>query len=106
MEDSPEYIQKKRPSYFKPLFYSFLISLTVAALSIFIYDRYFALKVVAFDISGFVSQQKKQFYAGKITEAERLRSLDRVDAARDIQNKSTLILNGNAVIRNAKFIEP
>ncbi len=90
----------------KPVFLFFLINVLVTAASIYIYDRYFAQKIVAFDRNGYREQQKKLFFAGKITEDELFLSLDRVEEIMRQESGNTVILNAEAVIRNGKFIKP
>lgn len=107
MEDRVEYrATMKSLSTMRLVALIVLISMLASTASLIIYDRFFALKIVAFDITGFITSQKKQFYEGKITETELLRSLDEVDELLNRENKTTLILNSNAVIRNAKLIKP
>jgi hypothetical protein len=91
---------------FKTGLFLLVLNLFVSAATVCVYDRYFAQKVVAFDIRGYMADQKKLFYAGKITEEELLKSLDRLDDFLRFESGNTLILNGDAVIKNAKFIKP
>lgn len=107
MEDSPEYKATPRTGLtFKSFFLVVLVNIIMSSASLYVYDRYFAQKVVAFDIKGYIAEQKKLFYKGKITEDELLSGLDKVDAFLMKESKNTLILNGEAVIKNAKFIKP
>jgi hypothetical protein len=89
-----------------PVIYAILLNLIVSATTVFIYDQYFAQKVVVFDRNGYRDQQKKLFFAGKITEEELFMSLDRVEELMRRENANTVILNAEAVIRNGKFIKP
>jgi hypothetical protein len=78
----------------------------VSAGTVCVYDRLFGVRIKAFDIRGYMADQKKRFYAGKITEEELLNSLDRVEEVLNRESRNTLILNGDAVIRNGQFIKP
>lgn len=99
--------QEKGPGLtFKNVMLFIILNLLVSIASIFVYDHFFSQKVMAFDISGYMAEQKRLFFAGKITEEELLKSLDRVDERLRQESKKTLILNGNAVIKNGKYIKP
>lgn len=103
MEDN----QEKRPMLtFNGVMLIILLNLLMSIASICVYDRFFSQKVMAFDISGYMAEQKRLFFAGKITEEELLRTLDRVDERLRQESKRTLILNGSAVIKNGKYIKP
>ena len=99
--------KEKRPGLtFKSVMWIILLNLFVSIASICVYDRFFSQKVMAFDISGYMAEQKRLFFAGKITEEELLKSLDRVDERLRQESKNTLILNGNAIIKNGQYIKP
>jgi len=102
-EDRPVYTKKID---YKTVLVLLVLNILVSVATVLIYDRYVAQKIVAFDIRGYMTSQKKLFYAGKIGEDELLKSLDRLDGLLRDENKNTLILNGDAVIKNAKFIKP
>jgi len=103
MEDN----QEKRPGLtFKNVMMILLLNILMTIASISVYDHFFSQKVMAFDISGYMAEQKRLFFAGKITEEELLRTLDRVDERLRQESKRTLILNGSAVIKNGKYIKP
>ncbi len=107
MEIKSEYKPASRLGLsFRSVLIVLLLNVLVSSVSVYVYDRFFSLKVVAFDVRGYMAGQKKLFYEGKITEEELLGGLDRLDAILKQENKNTLILNGDAVIKNAKFIQP
>jgi hypothetical protein len=96
----------RKKAAFKTVLFLLLLNVLVSMTTIYVYDRSFAQKVVAFDIRGYMADQKKLFYAGKITEDELLKSLDTLDDFLRRESRNTLILNGDAVVKNAKFIKP
>ena len=83
-----------------------LINAVVSTATVYVYDRYFALKIKAFDMRGFMARQKTEFYGGKITEDELLGSLNRLDDMLKKEKKNTVILNSDAVMKNGQFIQP
>jgi hypothetical protein len=103
MENNKE---KRSGLTFKSVMLIILLNLLVSIASICVYDRLFSQKVMAFDISGYMAEQKRLFFAGKITEEELLKSLDRVDQRLRQESKKTLILNGNSIIKNGQYIKP
>jgi hypothetical protein len=107
MEAAMENNNKKRPGLtLKSILLIFILNILMTIAAISVYDRFFSQKVMAFDISGYMAEQKRLFFAGKITEEELLRTLDRVDERLRQESKRTLILNGSAVIKNGKYIKP
>jgi hypothetical protein len=105
MENKVEKGPEARKSGWNQLFIIVTLSLLTSIGTVYIYDQYLDQKIVAFDIRGYMADQKKLFYAGKITEEELLSSLDRLDEFLKKESKKTIILNGDAVIKNAKFLK-
>jgi len=107
METSPEY-KSERVQLLSlwSMILIVLLNVVVSLSTVCIYDRYYAQKIKAFDIRGFMADQKKQFYGGKITEDELLKSLDMLDDILKKERKNTIILNNDAVIKNGEFIKP
>lgn len=105
MEEMMEDSGKKRGILFR-IGICMLLNIMVSAAALFVYDQYFAQKIVAFDRNGYREEQKRLYFSGKITEQELFQSLDRVDEIMRQESGNTIILNAEAVIRNARFIEP
>jgi hypothetical protein len=59
---------------------SLLIALITSFASLYSYDRWFALKIVAVDIRGYIAQQRDSYLAGKMTEDELKRSFYRLES--------------------------
>lgn len=83
----------------------FLICALTSASLIFIYDRFFAQKVVAFDLKEYLEKQRNEFVNGKLDEAEFKRRMDELERVLLSVPKRKVILMGDAVIRNADRIE-
>ena len=89
--------QSVRPGYLEVL----LIALVVAGVSLFAYDRWFAPRVVAFDLKGYLRTQQALLANGEITEAQWQQRLDRLEQVflelppnRTILLKEVVLKNG------------
>ena len=67
--------QSVPPGYLEVL----LIALVVAGITLFAYDRWFAPRVVAFDLKGYLRTQQALLASGEITEAQWQQGLDRLE---------------------------
>ena len=93
-------IEKKR----FPWFLAAIISILCSVLSVFVYDRYFAQKVVTFDLKGFIGEQRDLYLAGKLTDEQFKANLDNIEAIMKGIPKRKVVLMGDAVIRNAEVV--
>ena len=89
--------QSVRPGYLEVL----LIVLAVTFIALFAYDRWFAPRVVAFDLKGYLRTQQALLANGEITEAQWQQGLDRLEQVflelppnRTILLKEVVLKNG------------
>jgi hypothetical protein len=82
------------------------INLFLTSGGICIYDRFFAQKVVALDIKGYLVQQRDLYLTHKIDEKQFEKNLDALDAAVKRTPKNKIIVMGDAVVRPAEVITP
>jgi len=82
------------------------ISLLISALSVFVYDRFFAQKVVAIDIHGYVAKQKELYVGGKLSDTELEQNLERIKGAITKIPKNKVVIVGDVVLKNAEVISP
>ena len=89
-----------------PWLMAFLISVVISASTILIYDRYFATRIAAVDIKGFIAAQRDLYVQGKISEEQLRQNIEALD--RTIENipVNVVVIMGDAVVRNAKVIKP
>ena len=81
--------QSVRPDYLEVV----LIALVVAGVSLFAYDRWFAPRVVAFDLKGYLRTQQALLANGEITEAQWQQRLDRLEQVfRELPPNRTILL--------------
>lgn len=93
----------KSPSWLAVAAVSVLISMAVSMGSIYVYDRFYAQKIVSVDIKGFIAQQKALYLAGKLTDAQFRANVDKMVAAVKAIPKNRMAIMGDAVIKNAQI---
>ena len=90
--------QSVRPDYLEVV----LIALVVAGVSLFAYDRWFAPRVVAFDLKGYLRTQQALLGSGEITEAQWQQRLDRLEQVfRELPPNRTTLLK-EVVLKNGR----
>ena len=87
-------------------FLTALVSIAMAALAIFVYDRYFTQKIVSLDIKGFIAEQRDLYLAGKINDEQFRASLDRLEAKVKSIPGNQVVIMGDAVVKNAEIVKP
>ena len=90
--------QSVRPGYLEVL----LIALVVAGVSLFAYDRWFAPRMVAFDLKGYRRTQQALLANGEITEAQWQQGLDRLEQVFREQPPNHTILLKEVVLKNGR----
>ena len=87
--------QSVRPGYLEVL----LIALAVTCITLFAYDRWFAPRVVAFELKGYLRTQKALLANGEITEAQWQQGLDRLEQVFREQPPNHTILLKEVVLK-------
>jgi len=82
------------------------ISLASSAASIVVYDRYFATRIVAVDVKGFIAAQRDLFVQGKIDDDQLRKNIESLEKAIEGIPSNEVVIMGDAVVRNAKTIRP
>ena len=91
-------MQSVKPGYLEML----LIALAVAGVSLFIYDRWFVPRVVAFDLKGYLRTQQALLANGEITEAQWQQGLDQLEQVFRAQPPNRTILLKEVVLKNGR----
>ena len=81
-----------------------IVNIIVSIVTVSLYDRYYARRVAFIDIRGYMLDRKKLFLAGSISEKQFTESVDEVEKALLKTDKRTVVLLGDAVVRNAEKI--
>ena len=82
------------------------VSLGASFATIIGYDRWYAQKVVAVDIKGYIAQQRDNYLNGKINDDELKKSFDRLETVITAIPKNRVVIMGDAVVRNAETVNP
>jgi len=83
-----------------------IVSLFSSAVSVFVYDRFYAQKVAAIDIKGYLAEQKDLYTAGKLTDDQFEAKLDTLEALVDSVPKNKALITGDVAVRNIEIIKP
>lgn len=83
-----------------------IVSASVSLATVVGYDRWYAQKVVAVDIKGYIAQQRDSYLAGKLNDDELKRSFDRLETVITAIPKNRVVIMGDAVVRNAETVKP
>ena len=95
-------VAKERPSTTPGYLEVVLITLVVAGVSLFAYDRWFVDRVVAFDLKGYLRAQQALLASGEITEAQWQQGLDRLEQVFRAQPPNRTILLKEVVLKNGR----
>ena len=95
-------VAKERPSTTPGYLEVVLITLVVAGVSLFIYDRWFVDRVVAFDLKGYLRTQQALLASGEITETQWQQGLDRLEQVFRAQPPNHTILLKEVVLKNGR----
>jgi len=76
----PKEQPKRQPGTMALIGACLVVSLGASLATIAGYDRWYAQKVVSVDIKGYISQQRDNYLAGKLSDEELRKSFDRLEA--------------------------
>lgn len=102
----PTQLPKPQSLFVSVLMLCLAVSIVASLAAIAGYDRWFAQKVVAVDIKGYIAQQRDSYLAGKLNDDELKRSFDRLESVITAIPKNRVIIMGDAVVRNAETVKP
>jgi hypothetical protein len=83
-----------------------LVCMVISVASILVYDRYFATRIVAVDIKGFIAAQRDLFVQGKIDDAQLRENIESLERAIGNVPANEVVIMGDAVVRNARIVKP
>ena len=102
----PKEQPKRQPGMLALIGICLAVSLGASLATIAGYDRWYAQKVVAVDIKGYIAQQRDNYLTGKLNDDELRKSFDRLEAVITAIPKNRVIIMGDAVVRNAETVKP
>ena len=95
--------QGKSPGWLGMAAISLLVSMLASVGSVYVYDRFYAQKIVAVDIKGYIAAQRDLYLSGKETGKEFRANIDKLAAAVKSIPKNRVAIMEDAVIRNAEI---
>jgi len=102
----PKEQPKRQPGTLVLIGACLVVSLGASLATVAGYDHWYAQKIVAVDIKGYIAQQRDNYLAGKLSDEELRKSFDRLEAAITSIPKNRVIIMGDAVVRNAETVKP
>lgn len=102
----PKEQTKRQPGTLALIGICLAVSLVASLATVAGYDHWYAQKVVAVDIKGYIAQQRDNYLAGKLNDDELRKSFDRLEAVITAIPKNRVIIMGDAVVRNAETVKP
>ncbi len=96
----------RTPTWFAIAILCVLVSVASSIATIAAYDSWYAQKLVAIDIKGYITEQRDKYVAGKLTDEELKRSFDRLEQVVTAVPKNKAILMGDLVVRNVEIVKP
>ena len=79
-----------------------IISLLISVLSVFLYDRFFAQKIIALDMKGYIAKQRDLYMEGKLTDEQFRANVDKLEEAVKSIPANRVAIMGDVVLKNAE----
>ena len=102
----PVTLPQQQPGPFTLFALCLAISCCASLIVIYGYDRWYAQKIVAVDIKGYIARQRESYLAGKMTDDELKKSFDRLESVITAIPRNRVVIMGDAVVRNAETVNP
>ncbi|MEM4134387.1 MAG: hypothetical protein QXV73_04245 [Candidatus Micrarchaeia archaeon] len=88
----------KKSGAVKYVFVAVLLSALINVAGLFIYHNYFAVKIVAFDLKGYIWGLRDMYINGKINDEQLKQSIDMAEKAVTTLSKNKVVLLGDVVL--------
>jgi hypothetical protein len=89
----------------KVLLVNVLVSFLVAVGVVYVYDRYYAQKIVAFDLKGYIIGLRDMYLAGKINDEDLKRAIDMAHDVIRSQRKNKVVIMGDVILSPVEVID-
>ena len=97
---------KRQPGMIPIVALCLAVSFGASLATIVGYDHWYAQKIVAVDIKGYIAQQRDNYLAGKLNDDELKKSFDRLETVITAIPKNRVVIMGDVVVRNAETVKP
>lgn len=82
-----------------------LVSIAVSIATLFVYDRWYAQKIVAVDLKGYITLQRYKYKDGKINDEDLRKAFDRLEREMNSIPKNRVVIMADTAIRNAEVFK-
>jgi archaellum component FlaF (FlaF/FlaG flagellin family) len=89
----------------KVLLVNILVSLMVAIGVVYVYDKYYAQKIVAFDLKGYIIGLRDMYLAGKINDEDLKKAIDMAYDVIKSQKKNKVVIMGDVILSPVEVID-
>lgn len=81
-----------------------LINAAVSVLSVYVYDKYYAQKIAAVDLQGYVQKVQKYVVNGRFNEEQYKQSVDKMEEAIMSVPKNRALITRDVALRNIETV--
>ena len=82
-----------------------LISVLSSAATLFCYDHWYAQKIVAVDMKGYITLQRYKYKDGKINDEDLRKAFDKLELVMNTIPKNRVVIMADTAIRNAEVFK-
>jgi len=93
------------PGYVAVVLIAALIGSIASTVAVGLYDRFYAQKVIAVDLKGFIQRQRDMLVEGKVDDQGLRDSFDRMEAAFDRIPANHVVILKEVVLRNGRDLQ-
>ena len=81
------------------------MSLAASAATLFVYDHWYAQKIVAVDMIGYITLQRYKYKDGKINDEDLRKAFDKLELEMNAIPKNRVVIMADTAIRNAEVFK-
>jgi len=98
---------KKQITFFKMIINIIIINIIFTLGSLFLYDKYKAIKIKTIDLQGFIQEQKQLYVLKRVTEDDIKKNLDMLEKKITQMPKNTVVITSDVILgKNVEIIKP
>ena len=97
--------ERKLQSRLSKIALCLLISLAASSATLYVYDRWYAQKIVAVDLKGYITLQRYKYKDGKINDEDLRKAFDKLELEMNAIPKNRVVIMADTTIRNAEVFK-
>lgn len=94
------------PGWMATIVLCLMVSVATSAMTLWVYDRKFATKIVSYDLKGYVEQQALDFAAGKITQEQSTQNIIKLGETMKNVPANIAVITSDVAVRNIEPLKP